>query len=661
MTASRPVPPPELANLRHLDPHNRMFQLLSYNPVLIDPRMYMQSFEQTSDYDVSTKDLLLRRLLFHQRYGDCWQVFFELYTDLTDVDMFIEMAFEYLKSCNNHGYGWFYFVLAAHGNFPERFLEVVMETALRYSDDAIALKQAVSMYPHLCQVSLLRDLLQWKDGGGLDGAHPYVLLMYMKMYLLLAPPGFPFVRLVSEYPEVCTLSGWISHIANVNANVEELVLEGTKINTNDALTIMESIDLFKLWKAYSKIHGANSLIVSQLVHLMASNNPRAVENLLLRKKINVDSLNYDETVLLLSLVSRLAVANQLIDKLATNDRRDTAFQKMLASSPLVVKQSIMTKIFALSTDIEALLDVIDTRTDAPLVYRKLDVLNMDHNTVLCILDRGVRIHGVLDSEFVIPIVDHFLRLSFNPDEIYLNPHRLTVNDTQEIDFQRHWRYALPLDRVKFKHNLRELSGVLSKLSNQPQVVCRLLEVLFEYIYSSRFLWLAAELFGKRYIFQLIVNFMGVHIERQPRGLYLLRDILAQWHLPSRVLQGAIFRVMAKEDPHTVLQLLEINLPRYHLQEIMLGLITLNITMKERLQYVQQVVKTTQKTDPFFKIETRAMFRLVLELKRMRKAGIQVMEFENDLAWIQSLDAAAKALRKTILLVTRRPDGDQDCK
>lgn len=661
-SVATPTPPPSLALLARLDPHNRLFQLLSFNPISIDPQLYIQYFEQARDPDDHTRRLLYQRLLFHQRYADCWQVFFDHYTDLTDVDDFVEMAFTYLKTHNNHAYGWFYFVMAAQDGFPERFLEVVMDTAMSYSGEVDAFKRGQRVHQNLGHVSLMMDLLRWKDNSLSATAHRWVVLVYLRNLLTMAPPGFNVAQVISEYPTLTHYPGWMSHLPVAHHKFAGYDLDDdVKVNTNDILTAMPIVGPGTLWQVYRRLPHPDKTIVSQLVQKMVSNddNADAIERLIESNELTLDTLDPDHLGKLLPKVTLATLAKQLVGKMSAMSDGEARISDFITLSPLIIGDrgpEILADILRLAVPHDHVFLAIDAREDAPAIYRRLvDVGDLPPPVVLAMLKNGLDHHGLVEAEFLVPLFERYLRLQFDPATIYKKPYRLTVIATHEVDFQRHWLYALPQDRAAFKRAVSKLGGIIAVLCPQPRLFCQAMEVLFAYIYLDRFGWLSQMQFGKRYVYQNLCHAIGLRVEQMSRGLYVMRDILGHYRLPSRVLVGAALRMMTQRNVGALVEVAALPaMPAYHIQEILLGLITLpHLSVPERLKWVEAVVTAVQPRHPGFKLLTRVVYRLVAEIKHYQHQQGFKGASTLDLAWLSQATPAKRALARALKLMQRQ--------
>lgn len=655
-------PPPQLALLSRLDAHNRLFQLLSFNPISIDPQLYIQCFEQARDSDDKTRRLLYQRLLFHQRYADCWQVFFDHYTDLTDVDDFVEMAFTYLKNQDNHAYGWFYFVMAAQDGFPERFLEVVMDTAMSYSKEADAFRQAQVVHQNLGHVSLMMDLLRWKDHSLSNSAHRWVVLVYLRNLLNMAPPQFNVGQVISEYPHITHYPGWLSHLSLENHLIDGYDFDANvQMNTNDILKAMPIVDPGTLWKVYRRVDQPDKLIVSQLVQKMVNTegNPVDIEHLIESNELTLDTLDADHISKLLTKVTLDKLAKQLVAKTSLMADGEAKICQFITLSPLLTQKlgiAILGDILKLSIHHDNVFEAIDARDNAPAIYRGLVHLDdLKPSVLLAALRHGLDHHGLVEEHFLVPIFEKYLKLQFDPVEIYKKPYRLTVIATNEVDFQKHWLYALPQDRAAFKRALSKLGGALSVLCPQPRLFCQAMEVLFAYVYLDRFGWLSEMQFGKRYVYQNLCHHIGLRVEQMSRGLYIMRDILAEYKLPSRVFAGATLRMMSQRNVKALVALAaDSTIPLYHIQEILMGLITLpQLSVPERLKWVEAVVAKVEARHPGFKMHTRVVYRLVSEIKRYQQQQGFNGASKLDLAWLSQATPAKRALGRTLKLMQRQ--------
>lgn len=106
---------PNLSNelKRSIDFENKLFTILSYDPILIDPRIYLHYYEgvaglslsSASSSETSLKKLYIERLLYHRKFHLCWQLFLDSCNNsnnnnntLNELDEFLEIIHNCLRN-----------------------------------------------------------------------------------------------------------------------------------------------------------------------------------------------------------------------------------------------------------------------------------------------------------------------------------------------------------------------------------------------------------------------------------------------------------------------------------------------------------------------------------------------------------------------------------
>ncbi|KAI5957797.1 hypothetical protein KGF57_003064 [Candida theae] len=82
---------------KSIDIENKLYTVLSYDPVLIDPRLYLHFYDPT--VGASVKRLMLERLLYHQQYAACWKLFTG--DTLNDLDAFLSTTKAFITKQRN--------------------------------------------------------------------------------------------------------------------------------------------------------------------------------------------------------------------------------------------------------------------------------------------------------------------------------------------------------------------------------------------------------------------------------------------------------------------------------------------------------------------------------------------------------------------------------
>lgn len=131
-----------LSSLNDLDPKiiaqldseseyiNKLYILLTYNPISIDPNLYIHFLDYLKcDLPPNIKNLLYRRLIFHQMYEKIWEIFNESYTSLNDIEDLLDSLISELQQLNNMTFGLLDLILASRSNyFSPAFQSTILET-----------------------------------------------------------------------------------------------------------------------------------------------------------------------------------------------------------------------------------------------------------------------------------------------------------------------------------------------------------------------------------------------------------------------------------------------------------------------------------------------------------------------------------------------------
>lgn len=762
---SRAVLTPQIhAQFRHLDPHNRLFQVLTYLPALIDPRWYEQYWLAAPDSGEETRRLLFRRLLFHQQYETCWRIFFETYSDLGDIDVFVDGCVQDLRSQKNLAYGVVDFIAACE-HFPQSLTGLAAEVAGRALGQVAMVAQARELHEQLAQIGSFADLLEWKDNNMGHDAPPWQVAVYLTWFRRL-DPHHDMAMVVSEYPQYCAHPGWIAHLAG--ACEEPLVLSTVEVvedkdtfsveqpvelseevgenvppehalgaseaieglverishsktsegNPKDPCDVEESVDTSKiaeksleasirvndsdivaalktntdtlaLYAVYCQsCKDPDPFLVNLMVQRMATGEHglKAVESMVLSGALDLSMIDLATIVELIERVANPNVAKRLLGKVVNFEEEklsETCQKLAVAPAPVFKDPTFLYEMYShleseetesadeakpllelyeaphmapLPTNMSGLfLALIDNHADVTSIYRKLATTPLNLNSMLRLFQHGVLYHGLIESEFIVPIFNSLLRIHFNPERILNSPRRLTVIPTNDVDFQKIWLYALTDNREKLHYMLNEIGRVAANLSDSPSLFNDFFLIFINHINLTDFRWFCTESYGRRYIYQNLLHHTCYFIERQSRALYRVRDLLGCFVPPPRVLHGTAFRLMAKENPDNALRILETTpLPKYHLQELVLGIITnRTLLVAEKMRCIHQFVDQLVYEDRTFKLDTRVVYRIIAHIRRHHQQAGYDYTLQQHMEWLTEAKTSQRALTRALKLLGRQ--------
>lgn len=99
---------------KSVDPGARLFTLISYPASDIHPDLYCHFYNLLDrPLSLTLRNLIIKRLIFHRRFDQCWDICLQTHTQLNDVEDFIDVGLSNLEQCNDHTFGLFGFISAS--------------------------------------------------------------------------------------------------------------------------------------------------------------------------------------------------------------------------------------------------------------------------------------------------------------------------------------------------------------------------------------------------------------------------------------------------------------------------------------------------------------------------------------------------------------------
>ena len=266
---------------KSIDIENKLFTVLSYDPVLIDPRLYLHFYD--SGVGFSVKKLLLERLLYHQQYAACWHLF--MGDTLDDLDLFLETTKRFLQTQKNS-----FAVIDLVINLPnmgenEMYKALVLD-ALNYTFD-VDVRQILQTHYEINDLRNLNDILAYSSKDLTSAI--LCLKRAMKVLYYEGTTSSQVQEILLQFPDILIRPGWISSILPkfefwscmdfshrpqgiipFTDAIKEILSRGVRLSDMDTIYLLHSdVSPFSVFLVY-KLSSMQRLIVNYLVKLLVN-------------------------------------------------------------------------------------------------------------------------------------------------------------------------------------------------------------------------------------------------------------------------------------------------------------------------------------------------------------------------------------------------------
>lgn len=145
---------PNLSNelKRSIDFENKLFTILSYDPILIDPRIYLHyydgiaslSFSSSSiSSETSLKKLYIERLLYHRKFHLCWQLFLDSCNNNNNNNNTLNELDEFLETIHNY-------LINKSGSYKFNLLDLIINLPQNINENNM-LQQIIDSIEYICK------------------------------------------------------------------------------------------------------------------------------------------------------------------------------------------------------------------------------------------------------------------------------------------------------------------------------------------------------------------------------------------------------------------------------------------------------------------------------------------------------------------------------
>lgn len=256
---------PNLSNelKRSIDFENKLFTILSYDPILIDPRIYLHYYEgvaglslsSASSSETSLKKLYIERLLYHRKFHLCWQLFLDSCNNsnnnnntLNELDEFLEIIHNCLR---NKSDSYRFSLLDLIINLPQdinenNMLQQIIDSMEYIYQPDFNIEQIIQISVNMNQIYNLEELekyyLQCQQDQNQNTFELDVLYLKRVMKLILQQQESTTTSKKSiiqnyllQFPHITSQPGWLSLIFPLFNSSTNFVPNNTgnnKVNDN---------------------------------------------------------------------------------------------------------------------------------------------------------------------------------------------------------------------------------------------------------------------------------------------------------------------------------------------------------------------------------------------------------------------------------------------
>lgn len=551
---------------KNADTYNKLSLILTYNPIVIHPLIYMFFYDEvTTALPIATKKLVLRRLIYHGEYETCWKIALDSIETLIDVDEYIETMTDELARNNNISFGLFDLLSACNKIVSNPSLKhTIIETICHNNDLGTDLIYSSLTHKEELQNFELLEALEHAKSRYLSSPIPYFRLLYYKRSLELSieltltdKSNARLDKIANDIlqdKDVINKKGWLSSVVplavlncipNDISSLENVFPLSSKrgnfpiqyfvekcsmandiyVNDYDFLHILQHSRLKSvnhIYSLYRKNYNEdtslmNPHLVNYLLRLMLINNDY---DLIMTCTMECYSIINIE-ILTSALVAIFSHSNENFKVIANkikNSKNDSRKSKLV--------HDFVNRLFckdANQISLNNLLEIIksfnksDLASEAVLcIIAKLNSNGRPQNEMInfymCII-QNIRISSYVLVEiarsFVLKerIYDEGLLTTLFSTLLERTWNREQIrkrnsHNSQHDDFQELFLLTTKKERARFHNRIRGLGQILSLL--EPEDITIIFNVLHKYINSESFQFVEST-YGKKYIMDNLVT------------------------------------------------------------------------------------------------------------------------------------------------------------
>ncbi|KAG7661520.1 uncharacterized protein J8A68_004979 [[Candida] subhashii] len=611
-----------------IDPQNKLFILLAYDPVMIDPQLYLHYYQFVANLETTTKRLLVHRLLFHKQYEQCWQLFTESYTSLSELDEYVDIACTYLTKLDNE-FLKVEFLSTLSLSESEQNLRASILTSIEHhlKITSAEIEEILDFWSYVNNLNTLEELETYYNG--IDRDNNYLRTLYLKrvMTMLQYDPELSkqtVAKYLMESPNITSSKGWLSsifpqylgstylHSFGTPTEIQPFV-QSINLLPRDSLEQLTKSDVVYILNAnvinpyalFSIIHGTSLCSIKPIAnHIMKKilerqryseiravflSSYKALDSEYVAKCIHIqfnESLDdFKESV-------------KLIKRHFDAETSASIFDKFISTSEIDLNQlhSLLLMFMFLPKQARGAIKQFTHHQPSPdvndLIRIILDPKLTSRHIILELFRAGILRMNIRDSVFISLVLNKLLEYTI-PKSII----KSRDDPTREFDalFHAYGEKA----RIQFHHAIRAYAQTLSLLPADE--IARILDVLTTFCSTESFYY-AGDEYARRYIMKAVTKDMLRFIERarkdSPKELAeFLRTIIDNMTTHKRWVKHSFFRAVVLDDYRNALKLIEHykdnekEISNY-IPAIMSGLLkNESININKRIQLIDELLLT----------------------------------------------------------------------
>ncbi|KAI5967963.1 hypothetical protein CANMA_002731 [Candida margitis] len=264
---------------KSIDMENKLFTVLSYDPVLVDPRLYLHFYDPS--VGIPVKKLLLERLLYHQQYSVCWHLFTG--NTLDDLDVFLETTQNFLRKQRND-----FAIIDLILSLPEMGENETYKTSVLDASThvfGVDVRQILRKYHEIDELRNLDDILAYSSNEFTSTV--LCLKRAMKALYYEGTTSQQVQDILLQHPNITIRPGWISsilpkfefwscmifsklpqNIAPFTDAVKVVLSKGVRLSDMDTLYMLHSdVAPFSIFSVY-KLSPMQKSILNYLVKVL---------------------------------------------------------------------------------------------------------------------------------------------------------------------------------------------------------------------------------------------------------------------------------------------------------------------------------------------------------------------------------------------------------
>ena len=680
-----------------LDNQNRLFFLLTFNPIIINPHLYISVYENLdTPIETTVKLLLFKRLLFHQQYDDCWKICMETYTSLTDIEDFLEVAFKALEENHNLTFGLFQLLIASQNDFTNQRLQnhIIDTICFKFNIRKTWIQENFSILLDIRGINTTEDLEHFKFNNlDIIQKNPNIQLLYLKKHFMLLDREISSQEcfdIITEFENLMKYSGWLSLVAppftgssclpnailktySSSSSIAKVITQtlhlGKEINLNenDITYILRSnpqIKSYTIYLLYMNVCSSKRLPNKHIINYFMNDvlfwkNYTQIKSILfenfsiLDDEVLIRGLEVvftesktDFDILVLKIFKRVSKdhAIRIFQLLVTNLLQN---QRTIGDIHIIFKLCMRSNIKA-----RECLKVLTTNQYTPqeVAYIHNEILKDKHlKSTLVVLEiaRNILLRSpTIDYDMLPVIFDKILAITLKKDVILSRTTRTVKFDH---DIQKLLALANSTEKAVFHNSFRALGQTISL--KQPRDIAKAIDTLHEHIFHRNFLFVRSK-YGREYLLNGLVNEIMRFSERansSEQAILKIRDILG--HTSNSIVQGFLFRLMVKQDPQKSLKLLQHyqNNKRYLsgvIHYMISGIFsTSNLDKNQKIHTFDLFIKTLKELGYRHKVRQSTAFQLLHLLNKRNGDATQLSESSR--TWVLDFFNKRKELNRVI--------------